>query len=110
MHQLIKSDLQQIAYRQIGQWSGQESIDDGIDITEMAQGPVGHILHGATLLRTQCGMLPPYSGQFGIKAAAGKYPTYNMSSKALGAFHVQGILCGLNIQAIPRMEGGTGKK
>ena len=25
-------------------------------------------------------------------------------------FHVQGILCGLNIQAIPRMEGDTGKK
>jgi hypothetical protein len=110
MHQLIKRDLKQIAHWQISQWARQQPVDHGIDIAEMAQRAVGYILHGATLLRTQGGMLPPDRGQFGIKAAAGKYPTYSMGSKALGAFHIQGILCGLNIQAIARMEGGTGKK
>ena len=76
----------------------------------MAQRAVGDILHGAALLRAQCSLLPPHGGEFGIKAATVEYSADDMRSEALGAFHVQGILCGLDIQAVARMEGGAGKK
>ena len=110
MHQLVQRDLQQIAHWQIGQWPRQQPVDRGIDIAEMTQRAVGDVLHRAALLRAQRGVLPPYGGEFGVETAAGEYAADNMCSEALGAFHIQGILCGLDIQTLARLKGCASKK